>query len=334
MLEQENTAHASNILEAYKDLVKKGNNYNDNSETNICEIKKMLKPHTLERPIIHLGAGVSKDYGMPNWNELILQIIGDEKCLNFTEENGLMTINKDFENFLNKLSPDQWISFAGKIIEENSGRLEDIIIKKLYVNSLNLDKSTLLQKLITYWIQENKISGVITYNFDNILEQILNLKKHPNKSYSNQNSNIIDNNKLFNIDLLNIYHVHGYLPHNGEFSHVVMGETSYFDQYSNPLNWQNVVLLNGLIHYNNIFFGISMSDSNMRRVLSQSKLLGGKKHYLITKKEIIYDSNTDNIDIAKTNIVNEIKSQYFETLNIGLILLNDYELNSYDKIFS
>lgn len=178
-----------------------------------------------------------------------------------------------------------------------------------------------------------KISGVITYNFDNILEQILSFKMHPTKVFFDNNYKEIDSNSLFNDNLLNIYHVHGYVPLNGDNTQVVMGEKSYFDQYSNPLNWQNIILLNSLLHHNNIFLGISMADANMRRVLSQARLLGGKKHYLITKKDVIFKEDS-LVDIEKTNVVNEIKSQYFETLNLGLIFLENYELSSYANLFS
>lgn len=334
MLEQESPARVSDFQELIPEIHGFNGDCFSKSSSSILDLKKIFSNSAEKKPVLQLGAGVSTAYGLPNWNDLILSILGDKDCLNFTPKNGSLNIKDEFKELLYSMGADQWISFATQLISEkkSKGNLETIIKSILYSSSIDIKKDTLLLKIVKKWLLENKVSGVVSYNYDDILERILLYFRHPYNVFSDVNSAQIKQNQYFSDEELNIYHVHGFLPSQQSDDKVVMDEKSYFDQFSNPFNWQNLVLLNSLINYNNVFLGISLSDTNMRRVLNQAKLLGGKKHYLIARKEV-YMSNS-KIDSLKTMAINSIKSKYLESLNIDLILIDSFDLICYETFFS
>jgi SIR2-like domain len=330
MLEEEETYQIDN-LNNLSNQIGLESDLNTISDINLNELKVVLSQKGILKPIVQIGAGLSRDYQLPSWNDLVLKILGHEKCLNFEPaNNGALDIENEFKDLLKHLTSEQWISFAQKVIATNQfeEKIENIIKEILYPVGFEIDTEleTVLNEIVEKWVNSNKISGFITYNYDNILELILNKKTVSNAAYSNLNIQKLDFNNLYPEKIINVFHVHGYIPISGEITSIILDEYSYFDQYSNPLNWQNIVQLKSLVRHNNIFFGISLNDLNMRRVLSQAKLLGGKKHFLITDKG-------DFINSDVKNAVNLIKIKYLETLNIGIIFVDNHKIESFSKIF-
>ena len=103
---------------------------------------------------------------------------------------------------------------------------------------------------------------IITYNFDDLLDEFLN-----KKDFYSVSDNIIPRTKE-----VPIYHVHGMISRdNTRPSNSVLSEKDYHHLYSNPHNWANVVQLNALYTSTCFFIGFSMTDPNQRRLLELAR---------------------------------------------------------------
>ena len=86
-----------------------------------------------------------------------------------------------------------------------------------------------------------KVRSIITYNFDNLIEQ------HLSNSNLKFRSIFLDNDKYSNEELP-LYHVHGFIPENIELENdnsfekmdLIFSEEGYHCMYSNPYHWSNL----------------------------------------------------------------------------------------------
>jgi hypothetical protein len=113
-------------------------------------------------------------------------------------------------------------------------------------------------------VQQKKVNEVITYNFDNLLEQNLaklNLRDSVDYTAISKDAEIKGHNTL------PIYHVHGIIPKEGPVDTVVFSEEEYHKRYSTAYHWSNVEQLHALTRMHCFFVGLSMTDPNLRRLL-------------------------------------------------------------------
>jgi len=173
------------------------------------------------------------------------------------------------------------------------------------------------------------VKAIVTYNFDDLLED--NFDK-----YNIQYHSLYSELDYTTSDKLGIYHVHGFLPrHPSQYeklyeSLLVFSEDRYHSLYNDPYSWTNITQLNFLRENTTLMIGLSLTDPNLRRILSianrKNKM---KKHYAIMRrKNFKYDSNDININndiLKKVNIINnDLHEKSFEQLGINIIWVEDY----------
>jgi len=104
------------------------------------------------------------------------------------------------------------------------------------------------------------VRAVITENYDNLLE--IALDRVPFQPIWNPNA--LEHGKL------PIYHVHGYVPIEGEGSaenEIVFTEEQYHLAAQNAYSWSNLAQIQCMSSSVGLMVGLSMSDRNMRRLL-------------------------------------------------------------------
>lgn len=310
-------------------------------------VSKINKKYKEENLVLVLGAGVSMSFGLPDWNTLLQNLMIDT----IGETRKVSTVLSKIFTDIFKPSP----LIAGRYIQEkynnNKNSFEEAVRSVIYKN-LEIDKqSKTIDEIINFCIASGKspnLNSIITYNYDDILER--RLKK---VSFD------VPFMPIYGIGMnpnghLPIYHVHGFLPFEGDLSdnnQITFGESIYHKQYLDIYSWNNIVQINKFRDYNCIFIGSSLTDPNIRRLLEISKRQRGEKeesHFIFKKRQdpekiknqlsILLDENED---LLKLKIMEEmdqnqtIKSlinifETFEesdTLSFGIrsIWVNDWE---------
>ncbi|WP_171496093.1 SIR2 family protein, partial [Acinetobacter oleivorans] len=169
-----------------------------------------------------LGAGVSCSANLPSWDELISSLFitylinshSDKKEYYGMGVNeyieSITQLSKNFsEKYLKSaLLSARYLRTGFSSQTDNSIEFISELQQTLYKKEIK--NSTLIQTIGKLCIPTRtgaKIRSIITYNFDNLIEQHLETINLKYKSI------FLDNDKYENEELP-IYHVHGYIPKN------------------------------------------------------------------------------------------------------------------------
>lgn len=219
-----------------------------------------LASHLLNgRIALILGAGISKSFGLPDWNDLVKKMYEQKKLT--PPKSKKVGLEKQAEQFkVNVCKNDD-------IIFKNSVQEALYIESKLdFKNLKSLNTLSSIAALIMASKRGNA-SNVITFNFDNVLELYL--------SYYGfvSNSRYKDKHWTLNADV-NIYHPHGYIPAPPikEFSKdIIFDQESYSKIIGDESNvWRQHVLSILRTHFC-IFIGLSGDDSNFDSFLVRAR---------------------------------------------------------------
>ncbi len=281
-------------------------------------IVKLRKHYRDENLVFVLGAGVSLDLGIPNWNTLLQKLL-----LTTIQENekSSIVLAKLFDEIF---SPSPLI--AGRYLQDYFDKKEkgefafiEAVRKVLYENLNSNNPSELIDEILNFCVSPGKtpnLDCIITYNYDDIIENKLkNLKFGvPYKPIYSIGMNA-ENGEI------PIYHVHGYLPQEDKLSienSITLGESTYHDQYSDIYSWNNLVQLNKFIEKNCLFIGSSLTDPNIRRLLDIAKKQSAKDdavHYVIKKRY-----NLEYVEKRISEILNKDKRVFNEKVKANLSL--------------
>jgi len=172
------------------------------------------------------------------------------------------------------------------------------------------------------------LKAIVTFNFDNIIEETLIAEKVDCKS-------IYDEGERFTENQVPVFHPHGYLPRTQKITDkhkIVFSEDAYHSQFIDPFSWSNLVQLNYLNSSTCLFVGISLTDPNMRRLLDVSERKNKQKlknHYLIKKRYTLEDLFENEEEHTKKNealipIIENIEEQDAQNLGFNMIWVKDY----------
>lgn len=257
----------------------------------IGKIRKVLRANKLA---LFLGSGVSMSAGIPTWNMLLEKInesvfremksnIVDGKLKNFqTNENE----DSILANLLSRLGDDSPIvnaSFLQSALGSTAAMSKEIRSALYGTRKKTFSSATLkwLAKLCNHR-GSYQIQGVVTFNYDDLLEQ--HLKDIPVTFMP-----IFKEEDEIEPDNLPIYHVHGYLPQYNKLHDsypLVLTEQSYHNVYTEAYSWSNITQLLVLKENTCLFVGLSMNDPNMRRILdiAARKNHSKVKHYALMQR--------------------------------------------------
>ena len=205
---------------------------------------------------LFIGAGVSKSAGLPNWEELlanIIQNIADDTKRSLAhgikDKNEIIRAQKLFTI----IAPEN---------NRNTQKVHNVIHKALWGSCTKKSiKSSLVDSIVNA-ISQKEINAIVTYNYDDVIESEL-------KKREIDYSQIIEGEEVMDRIGIPILHVHGYIPRKpgNELPHLVLDESSYHRMYNDSYMWANVEQLHYMRNSHCIFVGFSMQDPNLRRLL-------------------------------------------------------------------
>lgn len=320
-----------------------------------AQIAKLSEYYQRERLVLVFGAGVSIEHGLPDWNTLLQKLLLSTiaKDTHVTPDKSMILAKAYTALFLpNPLIAARYLyNFYKQAYAHDQLAFEKAIRQSIY-EELNLTKdSALMKEIQKFCIAAGKspnLDCIITYNYDDLVERYLTEigVDLPFRSIYAAGMNPLQ-------DELPIYHVHGYLPPDGELTEknrVTLSEDFYHQQYSDVYGWSNLVQINKFKDFNCIFVGMSFSDPNFRRLLDIARMQRGdtdihhyhfRKHYdakaIEEQLKTYLDEHKDVLDEkerAKLKLSDAVKylvqiSERFEendalSFGVGTIWVKEY----------
>lgn len=316
------------------DVLRNAPNPEKRAQTKATRIHQLKEQYYNENVTLFLGAGVSISAGLPLWSTLIHQM--------------LTTMIYDKLNDTHRLSDEERAAIS-QLVENNqestpltqvryisSGMEPDefrrVVRKNLYGKVVNYEDDRLLNAIAALSKPTRNHKGfksVVTYNFDDLLERKLTSKEIGHQSISREQD-------VPNPNVLNIYHVHGYLPQEDDAtfdsnSALVFSEEDYHELYRDVYSWSNLTQLNAFRETTCLFIGCSLEDPNLRRLLDvYRRSCDEPRHYAILKRKTLRET----ADIQKRfpgrldeyrEIDNNIRDHYFESIGINVIWVDNFD---------
>ncbi len=190
--------------------------------TFLNDVKTRFKNREL---VLVLGSGVSVSCGLPDWNNL-LQIMLSKS---FEKETKTSEVYSSI--FDNVFKPNNII--IGRYLLKHHNNVDFITAIKDSLYPEKIIESKLVNKisnLCTITPELSQLDSIITYNYDDILEENIKLR---NSSFLFRS--IFDKYDIPRNNELLIYHVHGFIPRVGKGSiedEIVFCENNYHTQYN------------------------------------------------------------------------------------------------------
>lgn len=275
------------------------------------------------------GAGISRDSSIPDWNELLVNILNEV----FFNENLDIPESKVLAEDLISLMPQSNLilgKYLRLVLKDDFEKVVQEHLYSYYNQDRDFESSMMVQghEIINYALETNmmkaivelarpkrrgkRLESIITFNFDDLIECALS--KH-NIEYCP----IWKEGQIYGMDALPIFHVHGFLPNQREIDspNLVFSEEAYHSQFIDPYSWSNLIQLNTFSANICLFVGLSLSDPNLRRLLDISWRRNQRcKHYIIMRKA------------PQKNRTDEIATMLFEqdanSLGLNVIWCSDF----------
>lgn len=238
-----------------------------------------------------LGAGVSMDFNIPSWKDLIERIACDESVngLELLKASESLTAQSQFlyQKYRQSLPfDDSTEDDAIKSRRVQTGWLK-LVHKCLYATAKTKDSDLKEHPYLWELAPLIKRSAMtINYNFDDTVERMLYCHNSERGIPSSEDKGfevIWQPTAQFRRNQGVIYHPNGFLPLqtvDGLSEQVVFMEQEFADQLVDVGAGHYVSLLNHLAKHTIVFMGLSMSDANLKHLLRISARSNpGNFHY-------------------------------------------------------
>lgn len=315
-----------------EDAILSSLNPDEQKEIRKERIELLREAYRCQNVTLFLGAGVSMDAGIPLWSKLVHELLitmittkTEGEKLNPQE---IQKLN-DLVNANREDTPLTQVRYIRSAFEDEE--YHEIVRTILYQEeiSTNTDLLNALSKMVKPERTHIGVKSIVTYNFDDLLERKLLSK--------NINFNVVcHETDMPNTNSLNIYHVHGFLPHDtaeklaSDIS-LIFSEEDYHRVYRDAYCWSNITQLNAFRDSTCLFIGCSLTDPNLRRLLDiPARVSESPRHFAIMKRKSIQQPLTLKKSDKKLikvyqNIDNNIREELFRTLGINVIWIDDYK---------
>ena len=253
------------LLGIKKRIIEDDNYWEDRRNRNMDKAAASFKSG---KNTLFLGAGLSKSMGLPGWEDLL------QSLLESLKKNKLLSIN-DYSACVNdsKNNPLVKARYLKHFYKDSHVSLISGMREVLYHRKKG--NQALLNSVVSL-IKTRRVDSVITYNYDDLLEEALHTKGVPYTP--------VDRSNRPQPGTLPIHHIHGMITHDNENdydSNVVLSEDDYHGLYNDSFHWANVEQLHALSQTTCFFIGLSLTDPSLRRLLDISfrRGTGDAVHY-------------------------------------------------------
>lgn len=247
---------------------------NEWKKTREQHIEGLRKAYASNDLALFLGAGVSRDAGVPDWASLLAALFLSMVKKRLTPDSANISSDQDKEFLANKLQglqEDSPLLIARYLRVGLGDSFEEAVSKALYERVIKHGGTSPTLKAIARLCTPRRdgpgIRAISTYNFDDLVEKHLDeLDLAHRPIYRDQDVALQEE--------LSVHHVHGFLPRDtAEYdgisdSLLVFSEERYHALLSDPFSWSNLVQLNLLRESTCLMVGLSLTDPNLRRLLS------------------------------------------------------------------
>ncbi len=270
----------------------------ERAETNILSV---CDDYDDGRLAVFLGAGVSRQLGLPLWGEL-LNLMADS-C---SRTKGVSS------KVVARLKTRGPTEQARWLKRELGPGYADAVRQALYSNAYRRENS--VSPVLKAVSKLKKLRAVCTYNYDDFLERQAGPKfctvASARDRYSRKD--------------IPVFHVHGFLPFVGSpRGELILSEEDYNGLANNATHWSNVVQINLFRECTCLLIGISCTDQNLRRILD---LIGDEKSgntYTIQKTEDV--PRTDAAALRAWTETKEFDRDSFDSIFLRTIWIHEYD---------
>ncbi|XZF75591.1 SIR2 family protein [Bacillus sp. AL-1R] len=303
------------------------------SEYQIKKVSNIATDLIGNKIVFFIGAGFSRDLGYPGWGELLKEIITENNLLDKIKNSSLFylisnQVHSDYEKInqlmLENLIGVDFLRLAGYV---------DILLKQEGKQDI---QSEIRKKIIQY--EDKRINNSYKYkeyseafnSFGDYINEIITTNYDTNLEYCIEKVSVIHRN-LESINHKNIrnlkrniklYKIHGCVT--DEDNGIIITEKNY-QEFNTSNKYIFYKLYSTFMENNIVFLGYSLSDPNIRSLLSEvidqikGNQLEKKKIYWVNRGQINKIDRLFYESIYSMQIIDEIEILDFFNLLIRLV---------------
>lgn len=252
-----------------------------------------------------LGAGVTVDSKVPGYDSLAVRLLEasiEQPPFKGSKKWVLDLVQQQKDKMDNKqvsIPPDELILCVRQLLGNDKKYLRNLVKQELYKDvrvaatagrgvfegncTLNAiltfcaarPETTLSPGKSNYEVEvNNKIGGILTTNYDNLVESAFHTKYRRNllQPVGRASTNEFEKKERHTIP---VYHIHGYVGFlsdkekegQGGYPNIIIAEDDYFETFYDPLGFSNYIAMSFLRRFPSLFIGASMTDKNILRFL-------------------------------------------------------------------
>lgn len=273
------------------------------------------------RVTLFLGAGVSRDAGLPAWDSLLKDLLNEyqQKKKSSIGQNNYKSVTDQCAN--SSIITARYIR-TGLDLSSKDYKFIQMIHQSLYKQKGQTHPLIdAIAEAVRKYHQANLnygIESIITYNYDDLVEQALDKRNVKNLS-------VYESNRVMQNEFP-IYHVHGIIPEQLGSKAItptaILCEEDYHEVYRDAYLWSNIEQLHALNRNTCFFIGLSMTDPNLRRLLdiSQKRTDGKANHFVFMQKKPFDSTSSSKQD--KEN--RKIQQQILNELGLNVIWFDKF----------
>lgn len=260
------------------------------SQVNASDLKGLRLAWQHRHLVLFLGAGVSFDYGIPGWKDLVLELLFQQIDEVRRMEQFVTPYRRALAAWLVDYFDYDPVVLARVIRNDirrrsrrqgegdgngggDGGAFLERVREQLYRGLRQPSAPTTLQAvadLVEATGAEQGLAGIVTFNFDDLLERDLAERAAAGRLHVSPVP--ISQARRAREGVFPIIHPHGFLPREGGGGSpsIVFAEEDYHELSATVFHWALTEIVAYLRHSHVLFLGLSMSDPNLRRLLDAS----------------------------------------------------------------
>jgi hypothetical protein len=291
--------------------------------------------------VLFLGAGISKELGIPNWDELIFDLLVNLIDKELKLENDDIKLNDNEKKYIinelssiNKSSPLLLARYIRTGLGESFTQTLSSALYKNY-DADNPKRSRLSESISKLCIPKRSgvggVHAIITYNLENLIEEVF-------KSNGISYKPIYKDTDVSSPSELAVYHVHGFLPRITDGYEdlskclLVFSEEGYHLLSLDPYSWSNIAQLNFLREKTCLLIGLSITDPNLRRLLAiAARKSAIPQHFAVKPRKSFKKNLKPGSDVREkmldifANVNQGLQDKSLQELGLNTIWIDDYD---------